>query len=99
VLSCAISGGEDLSDEYLKETLDFIEKNIHISKNRVRHSMNGALIAIGLRNEALRPLALAAAARIGAVKVDHGDTACKTPDAASYIEKTLARRTKSKKGA
>jgi hypothetical protein len=31
-----------------------------------------------------------AARRIGKVEVDHGDTAWKTPDAASYIDKTWA---------
>jgi hypothetical protein len=46
------------------------------------------VILIGSRNVALRKAATAAAKRIGKVDVDHGDTACKTPDAASYIEKT-----------
>lgn len=32
------------------------------------------------------------AARIGKVEVDHGETGCKTPDAAVYIRKTLERR-------
>ena len=39
---------------------------------------------------ALRKAALVAAKRIGKVEVDHGDTACKTPDAAEYIEKAWA---------
>ena len=34
--------------------------------------------------------ALAAAKRIGKVEINHGDTACKTPDAAAYIKKTVA---------
>ena len=34
--------------------------------------------------------ATAAAQRIGKVHIDYGDTACKTPDAASYIEKAWA---------
>lgn len=96
LLSYAVSGGEDLSDQYLKETLAYIEKHIHTAKNRVRHSMNGVLIAIGVHSEALRPLVLAAAARIGKVVVDHGETSCETPDAKSYIAKTLAHRAKKK---
>jgi hypothetical protein len=40
--------------------------------------------------------ALAAAARIGKVEVDHGDTDCKTPDAAQYILKTRAHQSKRK---
>ncbi len=52
--------------------------------------MNMAVILIGCRNAALRKAATAAAKRIGKVVVDHGDTACKTPDAAQYIDKTWA---------
>jgi hypothetical protein len=40
-----------------------------------------------------------AAQRIGAVEVDHGETGCKTPDAAAYIAKARAhRRRKEGKG-
>jgi hypothetical protein len=55
--------------------------------------MNRALIAIGCRSPGLRKLADAAAKRIGKVEIDHGDTACKTPDAAEYIERTWAHST------
>jgi len=44
-----------------------------------------AVICIGCRSAGLRKAALATAKRIGKVEVDHGDTACKTPDAAQYI--------------
>lgn len=54
--------------------------------------MNGALINIGARDDALRKKALAAADRIGVVEVDHGQTECKTPAARPYIEKMWARR-------
>ena len=46
--------------------------------------MNGALIAIGARNSSLQKKALAVAANIGKVEVDHGDTGCKTPGAADF---------------
>ena len=52
--------------------------------------MNGALISIGCRDAATRKVALIAAKRIGPVSVDHGDTACETPDAGAYIEKAWA---------
>lgn len=83
---------QDLSDDYFTALLSTIEGEIHTGKNRVRDAMNNALIAIGIRNEALEEQALAAAARIGKVEVDHGQTGCKTPDAADYIRRTLARR-------
>lgn len=82
----------DLPDAYFIDCLDTIEREIHTRKNRVRDAMNNALIAIGIRNAALEQPALAAAARIGKVEVDHGQTGCKTPDAAAYIQRTLARR-------
>jgi len=84
----------ELPDSYFLEQLATIEKEIHGRKNRVRDAMNSAVIAIGVRNEALRKAAVAAATRIGKVEVDHGETGCKTPDAAAYIEKTLAHRKK-----
>ena len=53
--------------------------------------MNQAVIMIGGRSPALRKAALASAKRIGRVEVDHGDTACRTPEAGPYIEKMWAR--------
>ncbi len=81
-----------LTDKELEAHLKVIEKNIHKAKNKVRDTMNSALIAIGIRNEALQAKALAAAARIGKVEVNHGETGCKTPDAAAYILKTVKHR-------
>ena len=82
----------DLADSYFSDCLASIEGEIHTRKNRVRDAMNSALIAIGIRNPALEEPALAAAARIGKVEVDHGQTGCKTPDAADYVRRTLTRR-------
>jgi len=83
---------EDVSDEELEERLGVIEREIHGRPNRTRDAMNGALIAIGLRNPRLEKKAVAAAKRIGKVEVDHGETSCETPDAAAYIAKAKARR-------
>ena len=87
----AMNDGE-LADDYFDDYLSLIESNIHSSKNRVRYAMNGALIAIGLRNPRLEKKALAAAKKIGTVIVDHGETGCKTPDATEYIQKVKGRR-------
>lgn len=81
---------ESLPDSWFLELLPRIEKSIHAAPNDEREPMNQAVIAIGGRNPALRKAATAAAKRIGKVEVDHGDTSCKTPDAADYIEKTWA---------
>lgn len=80
-----------VSDSDATQMLATIEREIHGSPNRARAAMNMALIAIGIYKPTLRPAAIAAAGRIGKVHVDHGDTACKTPDAIPYIEKAAAR--------
>ncbi|MDX1503350.1 MAG: DNA alkylation repair protein, partial [Thermoanaerobaculia bacterium] len=64
----------------------------HGRPNRTRHSMNQALICIGTRTAGLKRKAQAAAKRIGKVEVDHGQTSCKTPEAAPSIEKAYAHR-------
>ncbi|MCW5942006.1 MAG: DNA alkylation repair protein [Fimbriimonadaceae bacterium] len=79
-------------DGYFLDRLGEVESRIHSAPNRVRYSMNSAIIGIGIRNERLRKAALATAGRVGMVEVDHGETSCKTPDAAAYIEKTVAYR-------
>ena len=79
-----------LPDAYFSDLLARIERDLHTRKNRVRHSMNNALIAIGVRNETLEAQAFAAAEHIGKVVVDHGETNCKTPAAIPYIQKTKA---------
>lgn len=67
--------------------LEEIKVHIHNEKNRKREAMNSALIAIGIRNEALEQQAIEIAREIGKVKIDHGATSCKTPDAEPYIKR------------
>src|SRR5262249_39829829 len=82
----AMEGGEGAGGAY-EGASRASEEGIHGAKNMVRYAMNGALIAIGTRSDALAKKAIAAAKRIGKVEVDHGDTSCKTPDAVAYIPK------------
>lgn len=79
------------TDAWLAGRLEEIAKGIHEAPNRTRHSMNNALISIGGYRPALRSDALAVAREIGKVEVDHGETSCKTPDAAPYIRKMAER--------
>jgi 3-methyladenine DNA glycosylase AlkD len=81
---------EKTPDAWFSKLLAQIEKSIHSAPNAEREAMLMSVIAIGGRNAALRKEALAAAKRIGKVEIDHGDTACKTPDGAAYIEKMWA---------
>ena len=78
---------EGLADAWFGDRLQAIERGIHAAPNAEREAMNHAVIAIGCRNELLRKAATAAAGRIGNVEVDHGDTACRTPDAVVGIDK------------
>ena len=81
-----------LPDSYFEPYLIEIETGIHQQKNRVREAMNNVLIAIGVRNPVLQAKALSAAQTIGPVEIDHGETNCKTPNAAEYILRTVAHR-------
>ena len=74
-----------LDDATLSEYIEIIEAEIHNAPNRACEAMNRALIDIGRRRR-LRDKAISAAKRIGPLFVDHGETNCKTPDAAAELE-------------
>lgn len=84
-------GAAPTADVDFAALLTKLEAAIHQAPNRKREAMNNALIAIGIYIPELTEAAKAAARRIGPVEIDHGDTACKTPEAVAYIEKALAR--------
>ena len=92
VASLAMNESNGLDLAFFADLLAEIESRIHGSKNRVRPSMNQALIAIGIRNKTLRKKAEAAARRIGTVEADHGATSCTTPAAIPYIGKAWERK-------
>lgn len=83
---------DTLDDETCTRYLQTIEEQIHDSPNMARHSMNQAVIAVGIYKPSLREAAIASAGRIGKVQVDHGQTGCKTPDAIAYIIRAAARQ-------
>ena len=97
LLALLAMNDKELPDSYFENYLGIIERDIHTRKNMVRDAMNAALIAIGIRNSALEKKALAIAKKIGKVEVDHGETSCKTPDAAAYIRKAVERKKQRKK--
>lgn len=91
LISVLANRDEQTPDDTFARYLARIETSIRSEANEVKAAMNGALIAIGGRSPALRKTAAAVARSIGRVEVDHGATACETPDAVSYIEKLWAR--------
>ncbi len=78
---------EALDDRWFLERLAHIEASIQQPPKALLAPMNAAVIRIGCRNPALRTAAVETAARMGKVTIDHGNTACKTPDAAIDIDK------------
>jgi len=87
----SIKDDAELDIAKLKQLLDRVAKTIHQQPNRVRYVMNGFVIAVGAYVKSLAKDALTAAAKIGTVTVDMGETACKVPVAADYIKKIQER--------
>lgn len=94
LMGAAMAQAPDPGDAWAEKMIDRIERTIHSAPNRTRYAMNMALIAIAMRNDRIERLAIDAAGRIGKVEVDHGETGCKTPDAADYIRKIKAYRSR-----
>lgn len=80
----------ELDLKEVESLLARIVKEIHGAQNRVRYTMNGFVIAVGAYVKPLVKQARAAAQKIGPVKVEMGETDCKVPLAAAYIEKIEA---------
>jgi len=86
----AVTPDEKLDLAEIEKLLAKIVKEIHGTQNRVRHTMNNFVIAVGSYVKPLSKRSKAVAAQIGNVSVDMGDTACKVPLATAYIEKVEA---------
>ncbi|MDB5323732.1 MAG: alkylation repair protein [Phycisphaerales bacterium] len=94
---CTLSGlvalkeDSELDLKEIQRLLERVAKTIHDQPNRVRYAMNGFVIAVGSYVRSLTADAIAIAKKIGKVSVDMGNTACKVPDAAAYINKVKQR--------
>jgi hypothetical protein len=93
---CTLSGlvstlpDTSLDLKEIESLLALVVKSIDGAKNRVRYTMNGFVVSVGGYVKPLLETAKAAANRIGAVKVEMGETACKVPLAIEYIQKIEA---------
>jgi 3-methyladenine DNA glycosylase AlkD len=92
-----VNEDQKLDIEAYSRLLDRVEKEIHHAPNRVRHVMNGFIIAIGTYIRALTDKSLQVAERTGKVEVDMNGTACKVPRAADYIKKAIENNQSGKK--
>ncbi len=86
----ATKADETLDLAEMEELLNTVVKRISGAQNRVRHTMNGFVIAVGSYAKPLLKQAKASAQQIGAVSVDMGDTACQVPFATGYIQRVEA---------
>lgn len=85
----ALIADDQLDQKQIEKLFTRIEKEIHTAENRVRSCMNGFIIAAGSYIAALSDKAKAVAKKIGVVEINVGDTACKVPDAVTYIDKVV----------
>ena len=92
IVACTAEAADIWSVDDLRVLLRQIRVELADRPNRVRHEMNAALIAIGLRDGNLRRSVFAIDRALGPIIVDHGETGCKTPAITPYVERTLAHR-------
>ena len=83
----ALTDDDDLNAAGLERLLKRVQETIHQEPNAVRSAMNNFLIALGTYVRGLSDLAARAAAKVGPVSVDMGDTACEVPNAVERIQK------------
>src|SRR5271166_3635746 len=87
----AMKDDDDLDPAGLRHLLQRVQDTIHQQPDSVRYAMNGFLIALGTYVKRLSDLAAQAAAKVGQVSVDMGNTACKVPNALEHIHKARER--------
>ena len=93
----AIKADADLDIKSLKALLAEASNSIHKVEGKVALAMNSFVIAVGTHVVPLTEHAMGIAKKIGLVKVNMGDTACKVPDALTYINKAKDTGTTGKK--
>ena len=95
----SITADADLDLKELKQLLQRVVTTIHNQPDHVRYAMNAFVISVGCYVKPLTDDAVATARKLGKITVDMGDTACKVPDAAAYIDKVKRRGTLGRKRA
>lgn len=83
----SIALNDTLDVDWFRNYLTQIPSVIHTAPNRVKHAMNGYVIAAGSFVPALTKEAKKVAMEIGKVALFMGKTSCKVPLASEYIKK------------
>ncbi len=92
LLNLVALGDEAVPDDYSEAKLRLITERIESYGNWTRRSASNTITGIGLRSDALEASARRAAAEMGSVEFDLGETSCVMPDPIAYLEKTKAHR-------
>ena len=87
----AIKADDELNLDVYRKLLKRVEADVHKDQNRVSHTMNAFVIAVGSYIKPLTKEAVATAKKIGKVEVDMGSTSCKVPLAVDAIKKVADR--------
>jgi 3-methyladenine DNA glycosylase AlkD len=93
----SLKNDADLDIASLKSLLARIVRDIPSAKNRIRHTMNGFVISVGVYVTSLTEDVIAAARKIDVVTADKNGTAAKLPNAVEYILKMKERGALGKK--
>ena len=93
----AIKADDELNLNVYRKLLKRVEADVHKDQNRVSHTMNAFVIAVGSCIKPLTKEAVATAKKIGKVEVDMGSTSCKVPLAVDAINKVADRGALGKK--
>ena len=93
----SIMDDEELDIELYSKLLKRVKDTIQDSKNRVRYTMNGFVIAVGSYIKQLTAKAQKTASQIGKVEVFVGNTSCRVPLATEYIQKVIDKERVGKK--
>jgi hypothetical protein len=84
----ALMPDDQLPIAELGRLLQRVAREMARAPDGVRYTMNNFIIACGTYIASLGDKAIETARAVGRVDVDMGDTACKVPDAESYIVKS-----------
>lgn len=84
-----VAPNDQLDVKRYEKLLKRVEKELQDAPNRVRHTMNAFVIAVGGCFSDLTDKAIGVGNKIGKVSVDMGGTACKVPWSPDYIQKMV----------
>lgn len=87
----SLTENDELDIKAIEKLMEKVLKDINVSPNRVKYTMNGFIISVGSYIPQLSNKAIEIGKKLGVVEVDMKGTSCKIPSAVDYINKVIAR--------